>query len=159
MYEVVYGTNTNGSEWIYESISTNLTYIASPNNMMIVLSTSYYYGFPLAVNVSSWGLSKNVTIGIHLGTVVDEFSIAGYDCWKCEIEFNSCVYYDKVTGIYVQSYFIGNDGTDRTVILEEIIFEEPPSYLRRTGVLVSGIFVELAVIIWLLADRLKKKSK
>jgi hypothetical protein len=147
---------TSESGWTHENRIDTLTYVASPNIMNILLRTQYYCGYPLAVDVSSWWVSKEVTIGLIPATVVSEDSqVAGYDCWECEINNQSYAFYDMLSGIFVHQEWASEEA-DRIITLEEVIFEEPDARIRTEGVLLSGIFVELAVIVWLLADRKKR---
>jgi hypothetical protein len=157
-YEFSEGTFTSESGWTYENRIDNLTYIASRNNIKAILRTQYYYGYPLAINASSWEVSKEVTLGSTPAIIVsDNTNVAGHECWACEISNQSYVFFDIESDILVQQYWT-SEKVERIIRLEEIILEEPASYVREEGVLLSGILIELAVIIWLLADRLKKSK-
>jgi hypothetical protein len=156
VYDFSEGIYTSESGWTYENRTDTLTYIASPNNMVILLRTQYYCGYPLAINVSSWWDSKEVIIGSNSATIVSNHTeVAGYDCWGCEINNESYAFFDKVSGIFVHLEWISEE-VNRIITLEEINLEEPATHIRTEGVLLSGILVELAAIVWLLADRQKK---
>ena len=72
VYNFSEGIYTSESGWTYENRIDTLAYIASQNNMMIILRTQYYCECPLAINVSSWWVSKEVAIGLTSATILSE---------------------------------------------------------------------------------------
>ena len=110
VYDFSEGAYTSESGWTYDNRIDTLTYVASPNNMILILRTQYYYGYPLAINTSSWWVSKEVTIGSIPAVIVSENAgIGEYDCWACEINNQSYVFFDRDLGILV-----GQDWTNET---------------------------------------------
>jgi hypothetical protein len=149
----------NGSDWITVEETESLGFDVSLSNMRAVLESQYYYDFPLAVPVRLWDVHQTVTIGSFSAEITSSDNVNGHDVWLCEIESDdalSIISYDKVTGILVSSEWIETD-FQRLVNLEEMTFEPPLiSYIKQEGVLLAGIYAELAVIIWLIAGRLER---
>lgn len=63
--------------------------------------------------------------------------------------------YDSVTGILVQLEWVEINFM-KIISLEEMTFSAPRKPIKNEGVLLTGIFIELAVTVWLLANRFKK---
>lgn len=106
--------------------------------------------------MSSWWVSKEVAIGLTSATIVSEnITIEGYDCWGCEIGNRSYVFFDMISGIFVYQEWTSEE-VDRIITLEEVTLEVPGARVQTEGVLLSGIFAELAVIVWLLPYRVKR---
>jgi hypothetical protein len=91
-----------------------------------------------------------------------------HDCWRCEIDEDTIVYYDKDSGLLLQSISstVGSGGyMDFWMDTEEITLSNV-NYaglysveVKQTGVILAAIFAELAVITWLIARRLKEKTE
>ena len=150
---------TTESGWIYGEETESLGYNISLSNMRTVLESQYCYDFPLAVPVQQWDVHQTVMIGSFSAWITSSDNLNGHDVWLCEIasdDAQSTIGYDKETGILVSSEWI-EVNFQRLVNLEEMTFEPPlVSYIRQEGVLLAAIYVELAVIIWLIAGRLEK---
>jgi len=132
-----------------------------------VLSSNYYDTFPLMVDVRVWGISDVVTIGAHSAEVVDEVRIYDLDCWECQVDENLSLYYEVGSGFFVGYIVLDSDTSDpydmwiysRHVTLTERNITGPGSTSNNErAVFITGIFVELAIIAWLLVDR-HEKSK
>ena len=132
-----------------------LTYYTSPNNMRVVLKTHSYLGYPLTVDVESWEYNGTVNIGVYSASVVGTSDSYGHDCWECMIGTETFLEYDMDSGILVKYYWVSPE-EERMAALMDMEFELPDPYVKDEGVLLAGIFVELAVIIWLLGERLMK---
>ena len=159
-----YATTTG---WIHNYYTDELIYVCSRNNMRLVLDGQYYRGYPLMLDVSSWEILALVNIGEHAAIIVNETRMYGYDCWTCEIDNETTAYYDKEEGLFVHSYWSDiapEDFQDFWMSTEEITLAQldlsglNAIEIKQEGVFLSGIFVELAVIVWLIADRLKKSN-
>lgn len=133
----------------------SMTYVVSPNNMRAVLKTQYCYGYPLAEDVEYWYLNASLIIGTYLAVVVGTDYSYGYYCWKCEIDNETFLLYNVESGIFAHSYLMYGT-TQRIISLTEMTLEQFDPHPKTEGVLVSGILIELAVIIWLFADRLRR---
>ncbi len=159
VYHFIENIYTNQTGWYTNDRADSLSYIVSYNNMRAQLSSQYYYDFPLAVDTESWELNDTVNIGSHSATIYTLDWLSGYYCWWCQTEDDGPVLsYDNATGILVQSALLELD-YERAIILEEITFEPPDHlYVKEEGVFLAGIFLELAVIIWQISDRLKKSK-
>ncbi|MFX1559952.1 MAG: hypothetical protein ACFFBL_05155 [Promethearchaeota archaeon] len=153
IYEIYEESGVNGSDW---SINEDaLTYYTTANNMRIVLSSQYYLGYPLAADVESWDYGDSVTLGMHSAFIVGTSEAYSYDCWDCEINNQTFLRYDMDSGILVQyeRYLLEEL---KVVTLMDVDLELPAPYVKDAGVLLAGIFVELAVIIWQFGQRLEK---
>jgi hypothetical protein len=156
----------NGTELQSTERTHNLTYVASMNNMELILSWQYYYGFPLVTNVSSWEIHDDVKIGTENAIVIEQISIGERDCWSCEINPNKSVIYDKVTGLLVQIFWITFDsvpyGTQETVTTVRMVSMDHDvpgeGYPSQDGLFIAGILIELAIVVWLVPNYLKKKQ-
>lgn len=150
---------TNESGWTDQSSTDDLVYYVALSNMEIILGNQLYYNLPLAVSIGSWYVNAPVNVGSYAGIVTDSDNLSGHDVWLCEIQTETgslVVSYDRQVGVLV-----GGDWTEtnlqRAISLDKMTFSPPlVPYVRNEGVLLAGIFVELAVIVWLLPDRLKK---
>ena len=153
VYEIYEERIENGSDW---SLRVDpLTFYVSSNNMGIVLKRSYYLGYPLAVDTESWEHNMSVTLGLNSAIVVGTTDVYGHDCWGCEINNQTYLFYDMYSGILVGYEWISQEEV-KVVTLMEMNLELPDPYVKDTGVLLAGIFAELAVIIWLFSQRLEK---
>lgn len=161
-------TYVAGSGWILENKTDILTYHISSNNMSSVLRGQSYNGFPLMVNASSWKVYDVVTIGSYLAIIVGETDVLGVKCWECEMDnTDTDTFYGKENGYLQQTrWSITTDIPEypwkRTIFLEktnllEISIEFPDkSFLYQRSIILSGIFIELSVISWLVARKKKK---
>jgi len=151
---------TSGSVWTAESRLDTLYYPTSRNNMKAVLSASYYCDFPVAMNTDTWYLSSSVEIGTYSGVVLWSWEVNGYECWLCELQISGSanVSYDRDSGILVEIAWT-EVGLQRFADLQEMVFRQPTlPPIKVEGILLAGIFAELAVIVWQISDR-QKKSK
>ncbi|MFW9788309.1 MAG: hypothetical protein ACFFE2_10665 [Candidatus Thorarchaeota archaeon] len=146
----------NATGWSYEDRVDTLTYVSSMDDLITVLKTQYYYDYPLAVDVSSWDIHEMVAIGgpIH-AEVMRMTTILGHDCWECKVTEESNVFYESDTGLFVL-YELFNENFSRTFMIQDMEFQRVDPSFTSEGILLAGIFAELAVIIWLFAYRLKK---
>ncbi|MBY8996815.1 MAG: hypothetical protein KGD60_03715 [Candidatus Thorarchaeota archaeon] len=158
-------TYTATSGWSSNYYSDELIYVVSRNNIRLVLDGQYYRDYPLMLDVSSWEILASVSIGEHTAIIVNETRKYGYDCWTCEIDNETTAYYDKEEGLFVHSYWsaIGpEDFHDFWMSTEEITLAQidlaslNAIQIKQPGVILAGVFIELAVIVWLIAARLKK---
>lgn len=156
IYDFYEGELSDELEWIHTYRTDSLTYFTSPNNMRVLLKTRYYCGFPLSVDVESWvGYNQSVNIGTYTALVVGTSDSYGHDSWRCMIGNQTFLEYDMDSGILV-NYYWSSPVAERVTTLMEMNFEQLDPYIKDAGVLLAGIFVELAVIIWLLGERLIK---
>ncbi len=166
-YQYHEATYTSISGWNSEDKFESVSCIVSRVNILQVLDNQYYRGYPIRLDVSSWHLSASVNIGNHTAIVTNETTWRGYDCWVCEIDEETTVYYDKETSLLVQSRFstLGTEGIDFWIVTREITLsgvDYAGLYaveIKQTGVTLAAIFAELSLITWLIASRLKKKSE
>ena len=156
VYDYVEDFQINGSWVIGDSRTDTLDYVVSHNNMKTVLRTQYYAGFPLAIDSGSWSIGEWVIIESYFALVVAYDDLNGYNCCICEIDtgYTSVVSYDSVTGVLVMLEWIDNN-TLMMIELEEMIFDTPQQAVRDEGVYLTAIFIEVAVIMWLLTNRRK----
>jgi hypothetical protein len=132
-----------------------------------MLETQYYRDYPVRRDVSSWTLFSVVDLGGQSATVTNVTTLQGYDCWVCEIDEDTTAYYDQETGLFIRSRWStsGTSGSDFWMATEEIdlsSIQYAGLYaveIRQTGIILSAIFAELAVITWLIFNRLQKKSE
>jgi hypothetical protein len=152
-------TYTNESGWTDQSGTDNLEYYVTLSNMEIILGNQLYYSLPLGVSIESWEVNAPVNVGSYAAIVTDSDNLSGHDVWLCEIHTGTgslVVSYDKQFGVLVTGDWIETN-FQRTIDLQEMTFSPPlVPYIKNEGVLLAGIFVELAVIIGLLTDRLEK---
>jgi hypothetical protein len=152
----------NGTEIQSTERTHNLTYAVSRNNMDVMLSWQYYYDFPLVVNVDSWEIHDDVVIGTESGLVIDQIRIGERNCWLCEIDFNNSVFYDCDAGLLVRIIFITFHGTQETLTMVELAsmdFDVPgEGYPTQEGVIIAGIFIELAIVVWFVSNYSRKRS-
>lgn len=153
LYEFIEVTFDEEQNEVYREDS--MTYVVSPNNMRAILKTQYYCGYPLAEDVEFWYLNASLIIGAYSAVVVDTDYSYDYYCWKCEIDNETFLLYDVESGIFVHSYW-ADESTQRIISLTEMTLVQFAPHPKTEGVLVSGILIELAVIIWLFADRLRR---
>lgn len=145
------------SVWTAESRLDTIYYPVSRNNMRAVLSVNYYCGFPLAMNTDTWTHLGSVDIGMYTGLVVDSGEVNGYECWTCMLEISgeANVSYDRNSGILIYNNWIEAD-LERSIILQEMTFRQPSlPPVKMEGILLAGIFAEVAVVVWLIAIRHK----
>lgn len=157
IYEFYEGILSDELEWINSYRTDVLTYVASPNNMRVILKTQYYCEYPLAVDMESWDIGEYVNIGMYSALIVGTTDIFVFDSWECQIGNQTFLHYDMDSGILVNYEWITSDA-EGEITLMEISFEQLDLRIKDAGVLLTGIFVELAVIVWLFADRLKKSD-
>jgi hypothetical protein len=125
--------------------------------MRLVLKTSYYFGYPLAVDSESWEYNMSVSVGLRSAIVVGTIDAYGHDSWMCRIDNRTVLFYDMDSGFLV--HYNWSSQEDRKIsTLMEMNLELPDPYVKDAGVLLAGIFVELAVIIWLFGQRLEKSG-
>ncbi len=151
---------TSGTVWTSESRLDTLYYVTSRNNMRAVLSANYYCDIPLAMNTDTWELLGPVDIGEYSGVVSGSWVVNGYDCWICilQISGSANVSYDKDSGVLVEIGWT-ETGLERSVDLQEMIFKQPTlPPVKLEGVLLAGIFAEIAVIVWLHDNRSKRSG-
>lgn len=152
-------TYTNESGWTDQSGTDNLENYVTLSNMETILGNQLYYSLPLAVSIESWDVNAAVNIGSYGATVMDSDNLSGHDVWLCMIPTGAgslAVSYDKQFGVLVTGNWTETN-LQRIISLQEMTFSPPlVPYIKTEGVLLAGIFVELAVIIGLLADRLDK---
>ncbi len=159
LYEFDEMTFTEDSGWTEESRMDTLTYFVTFNNMIAYLTTQDYGDFPLAMDVDSWEILAPVNIGSYTGVVKSSGIINGYACWTCDVGVNeSYVSYDKASGVLVVIFLIDTE-YQLFILLQEMNFGPTPQpYVKDEGVLLTAIFIELAVIVFLLGDRRKKSN-
>jgi hypothetical protein len=122
-YQYHEATYTSISGWSSgEDESESISCIVSRVNILQVLGNQYYRGYPVRLNVSSWHMSMIVDIGEHTAIVTNETVWRGYNCWICEIDEDTTVYYDRETGLLVQSLFSTTEvnGLDFWMVTREI---------------------------------------
>ncbi len=156
VYDYRENIQVNGS-WINDvSRLDSLEYVVTLAHMKTVLNSQHYSGFPLAMDTETWEINDSVTIDSDFATIIGSDYLLGFDCWVCEFDSNnlSTVSYDSVSGVLVRLAWVEIDYV-RIVELEQMAFTEPIQPIKREGVLLTAIFIELAVIVWLLADRRK----
>jgi hypothetical protein len=133
--------------------------------MQTVLSSQYYTIFPLATDVSTWEISMTVNFGGLSGLIVGTVRIFDLDCWECEIDDETSVYYDSASGIFVSCVFLESDITNpqnMQIHSEHITLIDfhteglEGEFFQERGVFVTGILIELAIIVWLISERRKK---
>ena len=115
-------------------------------------------------DVTFWTYYTIVNFGAFSGEVVDDTVIYDLNCWVVRINENRSVYYDSESGFLLASVLQESDISDPQdswIFHEEITLVDMYTegldgrYLPVRGVFLSGILIELAVIIWLLQDRRK----
>jgi hypothetical protein len=152
------------TQWFHTGHTYRLTYYASRNNINKVLSIQYHYGYPIANNVSSWDVMTEVNLGTYSAVVVGTRTVSDNPCWVCEIDNETFVMYDVVSGILSQAEWnmtptVEGDFlfTLRTLTLLEIDINIPESFdPNLDGLLLGGIFAELAIITWVIGIQRKK---
>jgi len=166
--ELLYNTSEDSwsptTGWFYFSHTYKLTYYASRSNINTVLSTQYHYGYPIANDVSSWEVMTEVKLGTYSAVVVGSRTVSDYLCWVCEIDNESSVMYDVVSGILAQAEWnmtptVEGDFlfTLRTLTLLEIDITIPEGfYPTLDGLLLGGIFAELALITWVIGKQMNR---
>jgi hypothetical protein len=155
VYTVIYDfyeTDGNGETSRYDE----LKYVVTRNNMVTVLTTKYYCGAPLAMNVESWIIDWAVNIGSSAAIVVESGYKNGRDCWTCQLEDGTLLSYEKDSGILVHGEWSSNDYVRRIGLHDQYFIAPDQPIFMQEGVLLMGIFIELAIIIWLLSERMKK---
>lgn len=158
---------TSISGWSSDDEFETISCVVSRVNIFQVLANQYYKGYPVRLDVGSWHLSESVDIGAHTAIVTNGTMWREYDCWICEIDEETSVYYDRETGLLIHSRYStsGTQGTDFWMVVEEITLtgvDYAGLYaveIRQTGVILAAVFVELAAITWLIAYRLQKKNE
>jgi hypothetical protein len=154
--EMIY---SDESGWEDESRLDSMNFAVTLGNMITFLSTQYYCDFPMALNVDSWDINVPVNIGSYGAIVVDSGNKIGYNCWTCLIGVNeSTVSYDQVSGVLVDIDLIDTEYRLEVQLQEMSFGPRVQPYVKDEGVLLTAIFIELAVIVFLLSDR-RKKSK
>ncbi|NHI89358.1 MAG: hypothetical protein EAX87_07540 [Candidatus Thorarchaeota archaeon] len=152
-------TYTNQSGWTDQSSTDDFEYYVALSNMEIILGNQLYYSLPLGVPIESWNAYSAVNIGSYGATIMDSDNLNGYDVWLCMISTENgslTASYDRQFGVLVTGNWTETN-FQRIINLQVMTFSPPlVPFVRNEGVLLAGIFVELAVIIGLLADRLKK---
>jgi hypothetical protein len=167
-YQYHYAVYTSNSGWSGSTVTESFLFIVSRVNIHQVLGGQNYRGYPVWQNVSLWTLSSIVNIGGVSANITDETNWRGHDCWRCDIDEATIVYYDKNSGLLLQSISSTAGGdvfTDLWMYTEEITLSSV-NYaglyaieVKQTGVILAAIFAELAVITWLIARRLRKKTE
>lgn len=157
-YRVIESTYDNQSGWIDISKTETLHFAVPSDYVWDFLNTQYLHDFPLWMNVSSWDIHDSVDIGVHSAEVVDFSNSYGFDCWTCDIDNESTASYANVTGILIHSDWYELN-FHRMILLESMgLGSLPQPYIREEGFILTGIFVELAVITGLIAIKLKKSK-
>ncbi|MHA2351655.1 MAG: hypothetical protein ACXABX_00875 [Candidatus Thorarchaeota archaeon] len=157
IYDFYEGELSDELEWIHSYRTDVLTYVASPNNMIVMLRTQHYCGYPLVVDMESWDNGEYVNIGMYSALIMETTTLFGHDCWICRIGNQTFLHYDMDSGILVNYYWKTSEA-ERETTLMDMNFEQLDLRVNDAGVLLAGIFVELAVIIWLLSQRLGKSE-
>ena len=153
VYDVYEHRIQDGSDW--SQSTDDFTFFVSYNSMKSVLKTSYYFGCPLAADAESWEYNETVSIGIYSATVLGTIDAYGHDSWMCGIDNQTVLFYDMDSGFLI--YYNWSSQEDwRISTLVEMNIELPGPYVKDAGVLLTGIFVELAVIVWLFGQQLEK---
>ena len=152
-YDYIYEKLVNGPDGVERE--DTLTYFVSQNSMIPVLRMQSYYGYPLAVDVESWEVNETVNLGSYSAVVIGATFTYGHDCWECEIGNQTYVEYDMDVGLLIRYHWVTLE-EERLAVLVDMNLELPDPYVNDAGVLLAGIFVELAVIIWLFSQRLEK---
>lgn len=167
-YQYHHASYTSNSGWNGYTVTESVSYIVSRVNIHQILEGQSYRGFPVWRNVSQWSLSSAVNIGSASAHVINETNWRGHDCWICETDDEITVYYDKDSGLLIQSRSstVGSEGfMDLWMVTDEITLSSE-NYaglyaieIKQTGFILAAVFAELAVITWLIARRLKKKTE
>jgi hypothetical protein len=160
-HEAVY---TSISGWRSSDEIMNYTYKVSAINMTEVLSVAEANGYTLWANVSSWHIGSQVTIGAHAINITSEIRVLGYDCWRDE-DSSTLVSYCKDLGLLISSsyfQFSSSGGGELWGVDEQYTLSFSnldalnQTYVRLDGLLISGIMVEIAIIIAIMAASKKK---
>ena len=164
-YDLHHAVYSSNSGWSSNDSADSLTVRVSRTNVTQILENQQYAGYPVMLDVSSWEILAPVNIGEHAAMVVNESRRYGYDCWDCYIDEDTTVYYDKETGLFIERRY-STSGVmgflDMWMVSDEITLSKVDYAglyaleIKQTGLILSAIFAELAVIIWLVAIRLKK---
>ena len=164
LYTTIEESWSPSTGWFETGHTYTLTYYASRNNINTVLSIQYHYGYPVANDVSFWDVMTEVNLGAYSAVVVGSRTVSDYLCWVCEIDNETFVMYDVVSGILIQAEWnttatVEGDFlfTLRTVTLLEIDITIPESIVPPLdGVLLGGIFAELALITWVIGKQMNR---
>lgn len=162
-YEIKDGLYWESMGWSNTTRTDNLTFVAHNNDIDGVLQSKSYYGYPLMIDTTSVTLSTEIDVGEYIAVVSGEETLDEYECWKCKIGSQTTVFYEVATRLLIGSRSLINGTTDytdwmttknitlidfRTDFIEEI-------YPATSGILISGVFLELAAVAWLLGNRYK----
>lgn len=149
-----YEMQTDGSS--FNRFDT-LSYVVSPNNLKIVMHTQYYCGYALVEDVQYWNNGVSVTIGMnsYSALIVGTIDFGSYDCWICQKDNQTTLLYDMDSGILVNFHWNASEREIETS-LSEMDLVQPGPYVKLSGILLAGIFVELALIVWLLGQKLER---
>ena len=97
----------------------------------------------------------SVSIGTYSAIVHYPSELYSHDFWECVINNQTFLYYGMDSGILLQYEWFSLEES-KVVTLMDMNLELPAPYVKDAGVLLAGIFVELAVIIWQFCLRLEK---
>ena len=126
--------------------------------------------FPFWVDTSSWATGESVSISGNIYTISEETQF-----WKAHRSVGNDgdyvdIYYDKEIGIFIRSYsdfmILGSSGFQGSTVSIEVQqsnFAGFISIVYGTNVvvfvlLISGIFTEIPIIVWLWNRREKQKT-
>lgn len=149
----------SGGGWVTDTSRVDtLEFYVTLRNMNAVLQLERYDTIPLAVDSTNWDIDQQVRIGSYDANVIVSDVVRGHTCWICDIELTntSQIGFDVDSGILVFVDWFEMDRIKWIELLDMTFDPEPIPYIREEGVLLTAIFIELAVIIWQVADRRKR---
>ncbi|MFX0056486.1 MAG: hypothetical protein ACFFAX_15455 [Promethearchaeota archaeon] len=168
-YEYVHVYNQIGSEDTNETSETySISVGVSPDNLSLALRDEEFRGYPVWVNVSMWNEGYAIQLGGQEFTVMDSQDRYGFYCWVAEAQDGTDIYYHKVLGIFLGSYYWFPDWVEGTFWVWEtreisltnqnIDDFNVVQYMYNTdAILFSAILIE-AVIFVIAYDRRERKA-
>ncbi len=94
---------------------------------------------------------------MYSATVLGTINAYGHHSWMCGIDNQTVLLYDMHSGFLVHYNWSSQEAWKMSTLME-MNLDLPDPYVKDAGVLLAGIFVELAVIIWLFGQRLEKSG-
>ena len=140
--------------------SYEISSVAKLDNLSLVLSDMEVRGYPVWINVSSWSFGDTVLIANQTVTIEWDSERNGLECWMGQLQNGTDVYYSKVFGVFLGTYWHDFDFMGTTYFYSEtykieITYQNLLDLYRTDyefnfdAIILSTIIIEAAVIIWI----------
>ena len=146
-------SDTSTNYTVYEFSSA-----ATLDNYSLVLSGKEVRSYPVWINVSSWDFGDTVQIANQTVTIEWDSERNGFECWMGQLQNGTDVYYSKVYGVFLGTYYPEFEFIDATSIYSEtcqieLTYQNLMNFFKIEyefnidAIVLSVVIIEAAIII------------